>query len=105
MKGAYLHMLNRCLAEFLTGVYILKGLHRNSDQLRLIHSFIHSGDFYSTSSSPLLLRGSPDYSINTGVNTKRYRQLRVKDLPKVPMQRLSWIRTCDLPDARCRTDH
>ena len=29
------------------------------------HSFIHSGYFYSTSSSPLLLRGAPDYSIDT----------------------------------------
>ena len=27
-----------------------------------IHSFIHSGYFYSASSSPLLLRGSPNYS-------------------------------------------
>ena len=30
-----------------------------------IHSFIHSGYFYSTSSSPLLLRGAPDYSTDT----------------------------------------
>jgi len=29
------------------------------------HSFIHSGYFYSASSSPLLLRGAPDYSIDT----------------------------------------
>src|SRR6218665_948092 len=28
-----------------------------------IHSFVHSGYFYSASSSPLLLRGAPDYSI------------------------------------------
>src|SRR6218665_3509577 len=27
--------------------------------------FIHSGYFYSASSSPLLLRGAPDYSTNT----------------------------------------
>src|SRR6218665_3636312 len=27
-----------------------------------IHSFIHSGHFYSAPSSPLLLRGAPDYS-------------------------------------------
>ena len=31
----------------------------------LHHSFIHSGYFYSTSSSPLLLRGAGDYSIDT----------------------------------------
>ena len=30
-----------------------------------IHSFIHSGYFYSASSGPLLLRGAPDYSFDT----------------------------------------
>src|SRR6218665_1143571 len=30
-----------------------------------IHSFIHSGHFYSASSSHLLLRGAPDYSTDT----------------------------------------
>ena len=30
-----------------------------------IHSFIHSGHFYSAPSSPLLLRGTPDYSTAT----------------------------------------
>jgi len=30
-----------------------------------ILSFIHSGYFYRASSSPLLLRGTPDYSIDT----------------------------------------
>jgi len=30
------------------------------------HSFIHSGHFYSASSSPLLLRGVPDYSTGHG---------------------------------------
>jgi len=29
------------------------------------NSFIHSGYFYSTSSSPLILRFTPDYSIDT----------------------------------------
>ena len=48
-------------------------------------TFIHSGYFYSTSSSPLPLRGTPYYSIR--VNTsRRYRQLWVK--PKVPAWRL-----------------
>ena len=47
----------------------------------LCHSFIHSGYFCSTSSSPLLLRGAPDYSIDTvWVNMlKRYWQLQVND--------------------------
>src|SRR6218665_1902647 len=30
-----------------------------------IYSFIHSGHFYSASSSPLLLRGAHDYSTDT----------------------------------------
>src|SRR6218665_4013486 len=30
-----------------------------------IHSFIHSGHFYSAPSSPLLLRAPPDYSTDT----------------------------------------
>src|SRR6218665_400729 len=59
---------------------------------RLIHSFIHSGHFYSTPSSPLLLTGAPDYSTDTvsEFHTKAHRQLQVKDLPKVPTWRLEW---------------
>ena len=33
--------------------------------VHIIHSFINSWCFYSTSSSPLLLRSTPDYSIDT----------------------------------------
>jgi len=29
-----------------------------------VHSFIHSGHFYSAPSSPLLLRGAPDYRVS-----------------------------------------
>src|SRR6218665_808743 len=56
------------------------------------HSFIHSGHFYSTPSSPLLLTGAPDYSTDTvsEFHTKAHRQLQVKDLPKVPTWRLEW---------------
>ena len=32
----------------------------------IVHSFIHSGCFYSASSSPILLKGAPDYSSDTG---------------------------------------
>src|SRR6218665_2316523 len=47
-----------------------------------IHSFIHSGHFYSTPSSPLLLRGAPDYStdIVSEFHAEAHRQLQVKDL-------------------------
>src|SRR6218665_567739 len=53
----------------------------------ILYSFIHSGHFYSTPSSPLLLRGAPDYSTDTvsEFHAEAHRQLQVKDLPKVPM--------------------
>ena len=56
----------------------------------VLHSFIHSGHFYSAPSSPLLLRGSPDYSTDTvsEFHAEAHRQLWVKDLPKVPAWRL-----------------
>src|SRR6218665_2370234 len=40
---------------------------------RFIHSFIHSAHFYSAPSSPLLLRGAPDYStdVSRGFTPKR----------------------------------
>jgi len=50
-------------------------------------SFIHSGYFCSTSSSPVLLRvrGTPDKAriLCRSFTPKRNRQLQVKDLPKV----------------------
>src|SRR6218665_2633743 len=54
--------------------------------LRFIHSFIHSGHFYCAPSSPLPLRGAPDYSTDTvsEFHAEAHRQLQVKDLPKVP---------------------
>src|SRR6218665_49648 len=52
----------------------------------LVHSFIHSGHFYRAPSSPLPLRGAPDYSTDTvsEFHAEAHRQLHVKDLPKVP---------------------
>src|SRR6218665_611514 len=51
--------------------------------------FIYSGHFYSTPSSPLLLRGAPDYSTDTisEFHAEAHRQLQVKDMPKVPTWR------------------
>src|SRR6218665_2955501 len=51
-----------------------------------IHSFIHSGHVYSASSSQLLLRSTPDTAqiLCRSFKPNRHRQLRVKDLPKVP---------------------
>src|SRR6218665_3320890 len=47
--------------------------------------FIHSGHFYSASSSPLLLRGAPDYGTDTVSEfyAEAHRQLLAKDLPNV----------------------
>ena len=54
------------------------------------NSFIHSGHFYSAPSSPLLLRGAPEYSTDTvsDFHAEAHMQLQVKDLPKDPMCRL-----------------
>src|SRR6218665_22196 len=54
------------------------------------HLFIHSFYIYSTSSSPLLLRGASNTAqiLCRSFTKKHHRQLRVKDLPKVPMWRL-----------------
>src|SRR6218665_1430858 len=48
-----------------------------------IHSFIYSGHFYSASSSPLLLRGAPNYNTDTVLefHAEAHRLLKVKDLP------------------------
>src|SRR6218665_1655426 len=64
-----------------------------------IHSFIHSGHFYSAPSSPLLLRGVPDYSTDTVTefHAEANRQLQVKELPKVPTGGKSGSRTHDPP--------
>src|SRR6218665_1874459 len=55
-------------------------------------SFIHSGHFYSASSSPLLLRSAADTAriLCRSFTPKRHRQLRVKDLPKVPTLERDW---------------
>src|SRR6218665_1928821 len=55
-----------------------------------IHSFIHSGYFYSASSRRLLLRGAFDTAriLHRSFTPKRHRQLRAKDLHKVPTWRL-----------------
>jgi len=54
--------------------------------------FIHSGYFYSTFKSTTTQRCSwLQHLYFVGVNAKKhYRQLWVKDLPKVPTQRLEW---------------
>ena len=48
--------------------------------------YIHSVHFYSAPSSPLLLRGAPDYITDTvsEFHAEAHKQLQVKDLPKVP---------------------
>src|SRR6218665_1122566 len=54
----------------------------NSEEL-----FIHSGYFYSASSSPVLLGGTPDTAriLFRSFTLKRHRKLRAKDLPKSPV--------------------
>src|SRR6218665_3339935 len=82
---------HHALNDYLTGI---RGFSHNylchTVTTLSIHSFIHSGHFYSAPSSPLLLRGAPDYSTDTvsEFHAEAHRQLQVKDLPKVPTWRL-----------------
>src|SRR6218665_407318 len=51
---------------FLTVILLLECARSTSFVWFLfIHSFIHSGHFYSAPSSPLLLKGAPGYSTDT----------------------------------------
>src|SRR6218665_11536 len=58
----------------------------------MIHSFFHSGHFYSASSSPLPFKSAPETAqiLCLSFTPKRHRQLRFKDLPKVPTWQLEW---------------
>ena len=64
--------------------------HHSSSSSLQFSSLIHSGYFYSASSSPLLLRGALDTAriLCRNFTPKRHRQLWVKDLSKVPTWRL-----------------
>ena len=64
--------------------------HQDDNSRYTAISFIHSDNFYSASSSPLLLRSAPDTARIPcrSFLPKRHRQLPVKDLPKVPTWRL-----------------
>src|SRR6218665_3474319 len=75
-----------------TQLFISFSPNRFSDSINhlLIQLFSHFGHFYSAPSSPLLLRGAPDYRTDTvsEFHAEAHRQLQVKDLPKVPTWRL-----------------
>jgi len=74
---------------------------------KFIHSFIHSDHFYSAFSSPLLLRSAPDAAriLCRSFTLKRHRQLRVKDLPKVPKWQLERDSNQQPPVERYRLNH
>ena|SRR6218665_1053596 len=69
-----------CLFDLLTSSQI----HGLSSLFNHFMAFIHSGYFYSATSSPLLLHCTARI-LCWSFMLKRHRQLRVKDLPKVPM--------------------
>src|SRR6218665_2505390 len=59
---------------------------KNKKSNEFIHSFIHSGHFYSAPSSPLPLRGAPDYSTGTvsEFHAEAHRQRAGKKLAQGP---------------------
>src|SRR6218665_370284 len=71
----------------LSSLHCLATLSRNLKgtirKFRLIHSFIHSGYFYSAPSSPLLYRGTPDYSTDTvsELHPQPHKQTHANDTP------------------------
>src|SRR6218665_2884036 len=75
------------LTTYLAQIIGLK-INKGNIILNTVTSFFHSGYFYSASSSPLLLRDAPDTAriLCRNFMPKRHRQLRVKDLPKVPIR-------------------
>ena len=69
----------------------------------MLNSFIHSGNFYIASSSPLLLRGAPDYSIDTVLELTRQSatgNCECSSCPRSLRSSSSEIRTCDPLDAK-----
>ena len=72
----------------------------------LSHLLNHSGYLYSASSSTLLLRGAPDYSIDTVSELTRRSATGNCEWRSCPRcGGWSEIRTCNPPDARHRTYH
>ena len=72
------------------------------------HSFIHSGYFYSTSSSPLLLRCIANYSIDTVSELTQQSatgNCEWRTCPRSLHGGSSGIWTCNPPDARHQTYH
>src|SRR6218665_868769 len=76
--------LNYLVQSFLNYQYLIETW--ISDEVFTYCSFIHSGYFYSTSASPLMLRSASNTAriLLWSFTPKRHRQLRVKDLSKVP---------------------
>jgi len=82
----------RCNTSIITYMFFFMGAHNRvlyPKRCYYSHSFIHSDYFHSASLSPLgllgLFRSAPDSALilYRSFTSKRHRQLRVKDLPKV----------------------
>jgi len=75
---------------FILRIYIAPPQETYSEALSAQTKFIHPGYLYSTFSSPLLLRSTHDKARipSQSFKPKHHRQLRMKDLPKIPMWQL-----------------
>ena len=95
-------LVHRCNFKMLDWNRLIPG------QWPFIHSFIHSGYFYSTSSSPLLLRGAHKYSNGTVSELTRRSatdNCGCRTFPRYLHGGWSGIRTCKTPFARRRMYH
>ena len=92
LSGVVQNIFKTTLRRYLhVHTSIHKYIHSQKKNIHIyIYIFIHSGYFYSTSSSPLLFGGAHDTAriLCRSFIPKRHRQLRVKDLPKVATWRL-----------------
>ena len=86
-----------CWKMVLYFINIYRGWKLGVKYKRIWYSFIHSWYFYSASSSPLLLRGVPDYSIDTVSELTRRSATGNCEWRTLQRSLRGWngIRTCD----------
>ena len=79
-------MAKNCVTYFMDGPIAeseVEAAIKSLKKEKHLERFIHSGHFYSATSSTLLLRGAPDYSTDTvsEFHAEAHRQHQAKDLP------------------------
>src|SRR6218665_3068086 len=89
-KGVHSNWTDESVRRCTVEVFNINTVFRLNSNAHSVLKLMHSGYFYSASSSLLLLRSAPTTAriLCQSFTLKSHRQLRMKDLPKVPMLRL-----------------